>query len=66
MDNEAPTGEEPLKVGEAAAILKVSDQTVRNWADAGALPFVRTPGGQRRFRRRDVEALLRFPDEEAS
>jgi excisionase family DNA binding protein len=46
-----------LKVGEAAALLQVTSQTVIRWADAGALPCGRTPGGHRRFREDDVEAL---------
>lgn len=32
--------------------------TVRAWESAGKLTAIRTPGGQRRFRRSDVEALL--------
>jgi excisionase family DNA binding protein len=43
---------------QAALILAVSTRTVVRWADDGALDVVeRTPGGQRRFNRAQVEAL---------
>lgn len=50
--------DELLGVGEAATLLNVSNGTIRRWSDSGALQAVRTPGGQRRFRRSDVVALL--------
>lgn len=43
-----------VSLGEAAKILGVHPATVRNWADRGELPFRRTPGGHRRFRRIDL------------
>lgn len=43
-----------LRLGEAAEILEVHPDTVRRWADQGKVPFVRTPGGERRFRREDL------------
>ncbi len=43
-----------VSLGEAAKILGVHPATVRNWADRGELPFRRTPGGHRRFRRMDL------------
>jgi excisionase family DNA binding protein len=46
-----------LPIGQVAAIFNVSVKTVRNWEDAGKLAAIRTPGGQRRFRRSDVLAL---------
>ena len=36
----------------------VNPQTVRHWADTGRLPVMRTAGGVRLFRRRDVEKVL--------
>lgn len=51
-------GSDILTVKEAAALLQVSVQTVRRWADLGHLRGLRTPGNQRRFRRADVEACL--------
>jgi excisionase family DNA binding protein len=54
-----------ISTGEAARLLGVSPQTVRRWADLGDLPSVRTPGGQRRFHRSTVNALLAIPSPEA-
>lgn len=50
-------GAERLAIGEAAAILGVSINTLRRWESNGVITSVRTPGGQRRFDRADVEAL---------
>lgn len=50
-------GEDLLRIGEAAALLEVSVGTVRRWDAKGYLRSVRTPSGQRRFRRSDLEAL---------
>jgi excisionase family DNA binding protein len=46
-----------VSLGEAADILGVHPSTVRHWADSGELPSQRTPGGHRRFRRRDLQQL---------
>jgi excisionase family DNA binding protein len=43
-----------VTLGEAAEILGVHPATVRSWADSGDLQSKRTPGGHRRFRRRDL------------
>lgn len=43
--------------GQVAARFGVDPHTVTRWANAGRLPAVRTPGGHRRYRRADVEAL---------
>lgn len=53
-----------VSLGEAASILGVHPSTVRHWADSGDLPSQRTPGGHRRFRRRDLQqwSSLRTPD----
>ena len=55
-------GEDWLRLGEAAAILGVSLNTVRRWSDAGKLTCYRSPGGHRRYRRHDVESLLKTED----
>ena len=47
-----------LRSGQVAAVFRVHPRTVIRWADAGRLPYVVTLGGQRRFPRTDVEALL--------
>lgn len=50
--------DEILTAAEAAALLAVTDRTVRNWADTGKLAYIDLPSGQRRFRRSDIEAIL--------
>ena len=47
-----------LRLSEAAGALGVSVNTVRRWSDSGSLRCFRSPGGHRRFRREDVDALL--------
>jgi excisionase family DNA binding protein len=47
-----------LTPAEVAAMFGVDSATVTRWARAGRLPSVRTLGGHRRFRERDVRALL--------
>jgi excisionase family DNA binding protein len=46
-----------LTVAEVAEILKLNQQTVRNWIDQGLLPAVRV-GRRVRIRRSDFERLL--------
>jgi excisionase family DNA binding protein len=55
-DADAP--EEWLRTGQVAALFRVHPRTVLRWADAGLLPHVVTLGGQRRFHRAGVQALL--------
>lgn len=47
-----------LTPADAAEILGVHRDTVQAWSDKGLLPVWWTPGGQRRYRRSDVLALL--------
>jgi excisionase family DNA binding protein len=47
-----------LTTTDAAAMLGVSDETVRRWVEAGRLRHIRLPSGQIRFRREDIEAIL--------
>lgn len=54
-----------MRTGDVARLFNVHTSTVIDWADKGKLPCFRTPGGQRRFRRSEVEALL-APSEQAS
>lgn len=50
---------ELLTTAQAASLLNVHPNTVRNWADAALLPSYRVgPRRDRRFRRADVESLL--------
>lgn len=47
-----------LTVAEVAALLKLNQQTVRNWIDQGSLPAVRV-GRRVRIRRSDLERVLK-------
>ena len=50
---------ELLTTAQAAEVLNVHPNTVRNWADSALLPSYRIgPRRDRRFRREDVESLL--------
>jgi diguanylate cyclase (GGDEF)-like protein/excisionase family DNA binding protein len=51
-------GREWLRLAEAADALGVSLNTLRRWSDSGRLTCYRSPGGHRRYRRTDIEALL--------
>jgi excisionase family DNA binding protein len=46
-----------LTVAQAAAALGVSGNTLRNWADKGLIPHVKTPTGYRRFDPDEIEAF---------
>src|SRR5256886_14587328 len=54
------TGREPewLTLGQAAKYLGVAQSTIRKWSDVGRVPTFYTPGGHRRYRRRDLDAFL--------
>jgi excisionase family DNA binding protein len=51
---------------QAAAYLGVSLATVRRWSDAGQLRGSRTPGGQRRYSREQLDAFLRSLEQAGS
>jgi excisionase family DNA binding protein len=55
-DNETPP--ELLKTSEVARLLGVTRSTVLSWAYRGLLDYATTPGGQLRFCRDQVQALL--------
>lgn len=67
MDEVNGAAAEPLMTpGEVAALFRVHVSTVARWATEGRLGAIVTPGGHRRYRRADVEALLaRGPDPQA-
>lgn len=47
-----------LSLGPASALLGVDPDTLRRWADNGRIRSFATPGGHRRFERRDIEQLV--------
>lgn len=47
-----------LSTSQAARQLGVSLSTIRRWSDMGYLRAYRTPGGQRRFSREQIESFL--------
>jgi excisionase family DNA binding protein len=51
------SGDELMTVAEIAAVLKLNQQTIRNWVDQGRLPAVRI-GRRVRIKRSDFEQLL--------
>jgi excisionase family DNA binding protein len=48
-----------LSTSQAAQALGVSLGTIRRWSDMGYLQSYRTPGGQRRFSREQIDAFIR-------
>ena len=57
MSSQSGNIEEFLTVAEVAEMLKLNQQTVRNWIDQGSLPAVRV-GRRVRIRRSDLERVL--------
>ncbi|HYL41207.1 MAG TPA: helix-turn-helix domain-containing protein [Candidatus Binatus sp.] len=47
-----------LSLGPASSAIGVDPDTLRRWADEGRLPTFTTPGGHRRFDRRDLERVM--------
>ena len=58
MPTDTTTSRLGLSTSEAARELGVSLGTVRRWADLGHMKGSRTPGGQRRFSREQIEEFL--------
>lgn len=52
---EKSTENDWLSLSEAAALLGVHPGTVRNWSNQGVIPFHRTRGGHRRYRRAEID-----------
>ncbi len=62
-DWNAPMDETPqsplgLSTSQAARALGVSLGTIRRWSDMGYLKSYRTPGGQRRFSRQQIDQFI--------
>ena len=55
--NSAEPEESFLTVAEVAEMLKLNQQTVRNWIDQGSLPAIRV-GRRVRIRRSDLERVI--------
>jgi excisionase family DNA binding protein len=53
--SQSPLG---LSTSQAAQALGVSLGTIRRWSDMGYLESYRTPGGQRRFSRDQIEQFI--------
>ena len=51
-----------LTPGEVAALLRVDAKTVTRWAERGLISSIKTPGGHNRFRRAEVDAIMRGED----
>jgi excisionase family DNA binding protein len=47
-----------MTLGQAAKYLGVAQSTIRKWSDQGRVPAFYTPGGHRRYRRRDLDSFL--------
>ncbi|MEO6694472.1 MAG: cobalamin-dependent protein [Ignavibacteria bacterium] len=50
----------------AADFLNVNESTVKRWADIGYLKCIKTPGGHRKFKIEDLQALAKKYDYETS
>lgn len=47
-----------LNVGQAAAYLGISPASLRKWSNDGLIATYRTPGGQRRYSRDDLDRFI--------
>jgi excisionase family DNA binding protein len=54
----SPTADSYMTVHEVAGLLKVNQQTVRNWIDAGSLPAVQVGQRRVRIRRSDLDKFI--------
>ena len=53
-----------LTIGQAAELLGVHPLTIRNWSEKGTIRCLRTPGGHRRYRLRDLQRALAAPQDD--
>ena len=47
-----------LNVGQAAEYVGVSAASLRKWSNEGLVTVYRTPGGQRRYSREDLDVFM--------
>lgn len=52
------TSETPYTGSQVAALFNVHVSTIVRWADEGKIPSFKTPGGQRRYPRHEINALV--------
>ena len=57
---------EILKTREAADLLKVTTQTIKNYIYSGKLKALKTPGGHHRIRRDDLFQMMGAPSTPAA
>lgn len=55
-----------LKTKDVALLFQVSERAVAEWARAGKIPCIQTPGGHRRYPAGSVVALLRAGQREGT
>ena len=60
------TEETLYPIGDTSRQLGVSIDTLRRWEREGKITSVRTPGGQRRYARSEIDRLLHADDERTS
>ncbi|CAB4984548.1 MAG: MerR family transcriptional regulator [Actinobacteria bacterium] len=53
-----PDDDKLLTPGEVATMFRVSPKTVTRWHQTGKISAIRTPGGHRRFRAKEIKQLL--------
>ena len=53
-----------LTIGQAAELLGVHPLTIRNWSEKGTIRCLRTPGGHRRYRVRDLRRAFAAPQDD--
>jgi len=57
--NLPPEPEVLLTPAEVAQLFRVDPKTVTRWAKAGKITAIRTLGGHRRYRRSEIQALMK-------
>ena len=57
--SEKPVRLKFLTLGDVARLCQVSPKTVYKWVEIGSLHSFKTPGGQRRFYRDEVQVFMR-------
>ena len=57
MSTQHQANPEVMSPGRAAAALGISIETLRRWEKAGKIAAFRTPGGQRRFDRSEIDRV---------